>query len=705
MRHKLFFLLCVFAGHGIHAQTDRVIKEILIEANAEKDAVQQQKESNTATLVVSSKDLNNLGHHAAGDVLKRLPRIVVQGPPSFNRNIMMAGLDKEFQSILINGNRPAGGEDSRDLKLDRIPMDMIEKIEVVYNPPAFMGADATIGLVNVVLKDAPDEELFSADLSLDNTSTKTGFNPEGALTYGNKWGKWSFIGSYSLNSFQRININNLEDTIYSGQEQEDLNVVINGFTGTVAFQPDSTQVWKYQSFFSHYHEVVDFEADVKRRSKGGLNIAADTADDEKLRVLHTHTLSYKKKYSNGEWRTSLNFAQHFDDKDRWRKREKSSGLEVSYEDEYQVNSEAMFLSGYSAKNQWGSVLHHWKAGVKASWLDRDYDRIAYTKIDGRLFWDIIEDGSYELNEYRAGAYVADEFRLGDLWVSPSARIDFDKAEYLTAQEEGGQEYFSFNPSLHLKYQLSDDLFLKSDLARQISRPPFNLMVPIDKVKNKKELIERGNPDLQPSRAWNIGLGAEKYFAQKSYIAWRGFYAIMREVIETRELGIDEVYGYRIFQSVNVDSGHVWGMDVSARIDFNRTIKGLSFWGNLSWLGSEVRDPGTGELRRLNEQPQWITNGTLDYLNTRYKFQCSLGINYIGERVTASTIDEGAVVEQLVQSPFMQWDARIKYFFSDWGSVYLNAINIFNETVDYTQGAVTESEIIGRNIVLGVSLRF
>jgi hypothetical protein len=54
---------------------------------------------------------------------------------------------------------------------------------------------------------------------------------------------------------------------------------------------------------------------------------------------------------------------------------------------------------------------------------------------------------------------------------------------------------------------------------------------------------------------------------------------------------------------------------------------------------------------------------------------------------------------------MQWDARIKYFFSDWGSVYLNAINIFDETVDYTQGAVTESEIIGRNIVLGLSLRF
>ncbi|PKP09551.1 MAG: hypothetical protein CVU09_11470 [Bacteroidetes bacterium HGW-Bacteroidetes-4] len=697
-------ILCL---HSISfAQLHQHIKEVLVEADAEKDAIKQQKEAGESKLVVGSKDLNNFGHHAAGDVLKRLPLVVMQGPPSFSRNIMLAGLDKQFQAILINGERPAGGEDYRDLKLDRIPMDLIETIELVYNPPATMGADATIGVVNVVLKDTPDKKVIAADLSIDNTTTFAGINPEFALTLGNKWNKWSALGTYSLNNFQRKNTILLSDGEISGTENETLDVWIQGFTGTLAYKPDSTQTFKYKTFFSRYTEELDFLAGIKRRTQGGLNLTADTANDNKLRLLHIHTLSYTLKKTSLTWKNRIEMAQHFDSKDRWRWRSSGSGTEEIYEDEYQINTDFIANSELNKKYQVLNTRNDLKAGIRFSALNRNYDRITYTKLIDHLFWDQIEDGSYTLNEYRYSGYLSNEITLGNWWILPALRYDIDKGNYSTASEQGSVSYQSLNPSLHIKYKVNSELFLKTDLARQISRPPFNLLVPVDKIKNKKELIERGNPGLVPSTAWNFGAGAEKYFGEKSFVSVRGFYSNLRDVIEVREIGIDETYGYRIFQSVNIDSGKVWGADINTRFDLSvLSLKGFAFNGNISWLGSQVRDPGTFKLRRLNEQPHWIINASVDYLNTRKKIQLSLGANYVGERITAETISEGTPIEALVQQPMLQIDARIKYFFASWGSVYLNAINIFDSTIDTKQGIVSELELIGRNFVAGISLHF
>jgi len=705
MKHPLTLLFLAFQLFSF-AQKTINLQEVLIEAKAEKDAISQQKESGVSKLVISAKDLNNFGHNSAGDVLKRFPMMMMQGPPSFNRNVMMAGLDKQFQSILINGERPAGGEDYRDLKLDRIPINMIQNMEIIYNPPANMGADATIGSINMILKDAPDKKYMSSDLSFDYTSTKPGINPEFTFSIGNNWGKWAAMGSYSLNHFKRTNINSLTDGEIQGTEREELNVWIHGFSGLVTYKPDSIHTFKYQSFFSLYSEELDFLSDIKRRTKGGLNLAADTADDNKLRILHTHNLSYRINKNGWDWKNSLDISQNIDTKDRWRWRSADSGTEESFEDEDQINTELIAKSEIKHPFEWGNFKNKLTGGMRFSALNRDYHRMVYTKTTDHLFWDDIEDGSYLLKEYRASAYLSSEMKTGNWWFNPALRFDSDWGNYDTYAEKGSIQYLSLNPSLHSKYQITPNFFIKGDIARQVSRPPFNLMVPVDKIKNKKETIERGNPDLVLPTAWNLGMGLEKYFSTQGFIAFRGFYSQLQNVIETREIGIDDIYGYRIVQSVNVDSGMVWGMDVDSRLN-------LSYWGakgwavnaNVSWMGSQVRDPGTLELRRLNGQPEWTINSSIDYLNTHYNFQVSIGMNDIGERITAATVSDGSTVEALIETPFLQFDSRIKYFFASWGSVYLNAINLFNQTIDIQQGTVSESEIIGRNFVVGISAYF
>ena len=135
---------------------------------------------------------------------------------------------------------------------------------------------------------------------------------------------------------------------------------------------------------------------------------------------------------------------------------------------------------------------------------------------------------------------------------------------------------------------------------------------------------------------------------------------------------------------------------------NRGANQLDFAGNISWLGSEVRDASSREMRRLNEQPEWTTNAALDYLNTKLKLQVSLGVNHIGKRYIAGGTDEGTLIAPLVYQPYTQWDARVKYFFKPWGSIFINAVNIFDEKMVTTQAEVSESETVGRNIRIGLS---
>ncbi len=699
-------ILFLFFTKTVLSQININIQEILIEDKAKNKAVEEQKKSGITKLIISSKDLNNLGHHTAGDVLKRLPYVIMQGPPSFNRNIMMAGLSKQFQTVLINGERPAGGEDARDFKLDRIPVDMIKKIEIIYNPPADMGADATIGAVNIILKDTPEKQIFNTDLSFDYTSTHSGVNPEFAVTFGNNRNKWATMVSYSLNNFKRSNINRLSDGEKNGTENENLNVWINAFNGTISYKLDTAHTFTLHTFLSLYTENQYSIANIKRRTKGGLNYTADTAENNKIRFLQSYTLNYKIINNKNIFNSSICFAQNIDSKERNRIRAKSNGDEFTIEDEDQKNSEIIGKCKFFRKKKIVSTTNIFKSGIRISSLLRDFNRFVYTKIQDNMFWDNIENGSYNLQEYRAGTYIADEFSTKKFWLFPALRFDYDYADYNTVDTAGWSHYFSINPSLHLKIFITESFFIKSDIARQISRPPFNSKVPVDKVKHKKELIERGNPDLKPSQSWNFGLGFEKYFNASSYITFRSFYSIMHNIIETKEVGIDNYYNYRVFQAVNVDSGLVWGADIDARIDLSATgAKGLSLNGNISWLGSQVRDPKTLNLRKINNQPDWIINGTIDYFNNRYKFQISTGINYIDKRITAATVSNGSLVDAIVQAPFLQVDTRIKYFFTNKGSIYFNCINIFNETIDYKQAAVTESEIIGRNFILGISIYF
>ena len=68
--------------------------------------------------------------------------------------VRLRGLDPGYTQILINGERVPGAGVDRSFFVDRIPAELIERVEVVRSSSANRSGDAVAGAINIVLRDA-----------------------------------------------------------------------------------------------------------------------------------------------------------------------------------------------------------------------------------------------------------------------------------------------------------------------------------------------------------------------------------------------------------------------------------------------------------------------------------------------------------------------------------------------------------------------
>lgn len=90
----------------------------------------------------------------AGDALKRVPSVAFLSDVLESDGARLRGLDSGYTQILINGERVPGAGVDRSFFVDRIPAELIERVEVVRSSSANRSGDAVAGALNIVLRDA-----------------------------------------------------------------------------------------------------------------------------------------------------------------------------------------------------------------------------------------------------------------------------------------------------------------------------------------------------------------------------------------------------------------------------------------------------------------------------------------------------------------------------------------------------------------------
>lgn len=118
--------------------------------------------------VISRRELKYLNPQDVAGALKYLPSITIDNYGSLGalKTIQMRGSTASQVLVLIDG-RPINSPRSGDVSLNNIPVDDIERIELLRGPASSLyGSSAMGGVVNIITKKPPDKgqetELFSS---------------------------------------------------------------------------------------------------------------------------------------------------------------------------------------------------------------------------------------------------------------------------------------------------------------------------------------------------------------------------------------------------------------------------------------------------------------------------------------------------------------------------------------------------------------
>jgi len=109
-----------------------------------------------ATAPVLSYDLSYFQRFeplTVGDMLKRVPSVAFLSDVLEYDGVRLRGLDSAYTQILINGEKVPGAGFDRSFFVDRIPAELVERIEIMRSASADRSGDAIAGTLNIVLRD------------------------------------------------------------------------------------------------------------------------------------------------------------------------------------------------------------------------------------------------------------------------------------------------------------------------------------------------------------------------------------------------------------------------------------------------------------------------------------------------------------------------------------------------------------------------
>lgn len=157
------------------------------------------------TTLITKEEIENSDAKNVSEILRYVPGFYIQGenvPGSSAWLSRMRGFDfdRGYGLVLINGERVLGGAMGEyGISLNQIPMEMIERIEIVKGPASVLyGSDAMAGVVNIITKPIPEKPAFTVSGGYGSYDTSLA-----NIAYGQKINKFGFLISAQRETSER----------------------------------------------------------------------------------------------------------------------------------------------------------------------------------------------------------------------------------------------------------------------------------------------------------------------------------------------------------------------------------------------------------------------------------------------------------------------------------------------------------------------
>jgi outer membrane receptor for ferrienterochelin and colicins len=614
--------------------------------------LQQRHDSNISKVIITREDIVQFRDRRAGDVLRRMPGLFMGGPPGENRDVRLRGLDKEYTQILINGERIAGGGEKREFELDRIPTDMIERIEIIKNPSAEYGSDAVAGIVNIVLRGAPNrfsfDGLIGAGGPTDGRASDKYLGDQNAVfNMGNTMGKvgWRFGGSFFRNlrttEKEKLKTNFDRELDHEYVPTESLDTF-----GEMVWTPTQSDRFRLTPFLLYREED-------KGRTKDTLSPvgAVKSAEHEReFKVLREPriTAAWDHRYADGallEWSGTLNL--HEEEKLKTLHTGTKPGgtftpTRRSVEKEIKRDTDQILNLNYRQPYALFDMRSLFSTGTKIWLKDRTKDK---SKLDTTLATGVTANttgakDNYAIDQRNFGFFASNETALTDrLYLTAGVRaelIDGELTDKRTGQTQRTPLTTDLTPSIHVVFRPFDATNIRASFAQAVRRPQFDQLIP--SLEETPTQFKLGNPNLRPEKSNNYELQVEQFWPNGILSA--GIY--YRELRDKQEEVIIGRSGAKdIVQFSNVGNGTLWGAEFEAmrQLDFlpYEWMRYFRLRANLTWtISSKVTDPDQRATRRFKDTPTHIINVILEYLHPDTGIGLNVGMNQISERIDPKT---------------------------------------------------------------------
>ncbi len=271
----------------------------------EAEALNRQRVAANIVQVLPSEVINSLPNVNIADAVGRMPSVSVERDEGEAKYIQIRGTEPRLNYVTVDGVQLPSPENVRNVKLDTIPADLVESIEVNKTLTAAMDADGIGGTVNLVSREATDEPYFAVEGLLGHTPINGGRSQDQVFaTYGRRYfadKKLGVLVTGSYDSNQR-GINDIEpgqavnsiagsDQTVNAPNTIDLR---NYFYDRSRYGLGSTLDYKWSDRSSTYLKGLysyfdDFGEDTINRFNAGAFTSATTTDN-------TGNLQYQNIY-------------------------------------------------------------------------------------------------------------------------------------------------------------------------------------------------------------------------------------------------------------------------------------------------------------------------------------------------------------------------------------------------------------------------
>lgn len=569
------------------------------------------------------------------------PKGISQG--TMNSKIVIRGVEKGTL-VLIDG---VPLNQSGRYNLDNIPIEMIEKVEIVRGGGSVLyGSEATGGVINIITKGKRK----------NTVSTSWGNYGQQSHTVNMQEGKLGF--GYAYDKLGKVD--NISDPAGGKPVGNFYNIIRsehNNFNARYNFNDELYLTHTYNKSNAHY--VYKYQP-----QNNAVNKNVTYTVKENMTQLH---------FDNKDVKAILSYTER--KQNNYSKANKKSGST------YYPELASIENKGYNDKTVALDVQKNWKLNKNLAILgfnlqkdDCEYDQNKLTLSSNKT---TITNRDFKRNMYSVyGQY--------NYVLNTASNLTFSARETWTAGTEAegfsGQNYNKFTPEIAYLYKINEETSAYAKAGQSFMMPTFT------QIFGSGNII--GTGDLKPQEGNHYEIGLKKNINNH---AWR--LALYNYKIKN---SIESKWGKEGVYYTNEDVKNT-GIELSCQIKMDEHLN-----GNWSVSYSNPQKYSTTTEYGDTTRPRWrdyygriqLTGG-LTY--TKDKWNGAVNATFLGKR----TRDVDAADSM---KPYLFTSLSVSYKPQKNSRIYLNVDNILNRK-DITTTATSSFYNLGRNFMVGYEYNF